>query len=51
MIGYTPGVMLEGNWSVGLIVDERATAEQEQAIAAIASGQAGGPMAALGPCR
>ena len=49
VVGYTPGVMLEGNWSVGLIVDERATAEQEQAIAAIASGQAGGPMAALGP--
>ena len=22
VVGYTPGVMLEGNWSVGLIVDE-----------------------------
>jgi hypothetical protein len=49
LVGHTPGVMLEGHWSVGLIVDERATAEQEQALAAIASGQAGGPMAALGP--
>jgi hypothetical protein len=49
VVGHTPGIMLEGNWSVGLIVDARATAEQEQAIAAIASGQAGGPMAALGP--
>src|SRR5262245_65651339 len=49
VVGHTPGIMLEGNWSVGLIVDERAAAEQEQAIAAIASGQAGGPMAALGP--
>lgn len=49
VIGRTPGVMADGNWSVGLIVDERASAEQRDAIAAIASGQAGGPMAALGP--
>lgn len=47
VVGHTPGVMGEGNWSVGLIVDERAKAEQEQAITSIASGQAGGPMAAL----
>jgi hypothetical protein len=39
--------MGKGNWSVGLITDERATAEQREAIAAIASGAAGGPMAAL----
>jgi hypothetical protein len=45
----TPGVMVQGNWSVGLIVDERANQEQQQAIAGIASGQAGGPMAGLGP--
>lgn len=49
VVGSTPGVMGQGNWKVGLIVDERASAEQRQAIAAIASGQAGGPMAALGP--
>ena len=49
VVGWTPGVMGEGNWKVGLIVDERASAEQQQAIAGIASGQAGGPMAALGP--
>ncbi len=47
VIGYTPGAMGEGNWSVGLIVDDRASAEQQQALAAIASGQAGGPMARL----
>jgi hypothetical protein len=39
--------MGKGNWSVGLIADDRATAEQRDAIAAIASGSAGGPMAAL----
>jgi hypothetical protein len=49
VVGFTPGVMGEGNWKVGLIVDERASGEQQQAIAAIASGQAGGPMAALAP--
>ena len=39
--------MGKGNWSVGVVVDERATAEQRDAIAGIASGAAGGPMAAL----
>jgi hypothetical protein len=47
VLGYTPEEMGKGNWSVGLIADERASAEQRDAIAAIASGGAGGPMAAL----
>jgi hypothetical protein len=47
VLGFTPEEMGKGNWSVGLIADERATAEQRDAIAAIASGAAGGPMAAL----
>ncbi|MCC6174146.1 MAG: DUF1326 domain-containing protein [Chloroflexi bacterium] len=45
----TPGAMADGNWSVGVITDERGTAGQQQALVSIASGQAGGPMAALGP--
>jgi hypothetical protein len=45
----SPGRMIEGNWSVGLILDERANQEQQQALSAIASGQAGGPMANLSP--
>jgi hypothetical protein len=49
VVGHTPSVMSQGNWSVGVILDERATADQQQAITAIASGQAGGPMAPLGP--
>lgn len=49
VVGQSPGVMGNGNWSVGLIIDERANPEQQQAITAIASGQAGGPMAALAP--
>jgi hypothetical protein len=48
VVGYTPTVMSQGNWSVGLILDERATADQQQALSTIASGQAGGPMAPLG---
>jgi len=47
VVGQAPGVMSQGNWSVGLILDERSTADQQQAITAIASGQAGGPMAPL----
>jgi hypothetical protein len=39
--------MNKGNWSVGLVVDERATAEQRDALGAIVGGAAGGPMAAL----
>src|SRR4029453_7793700 len=45
---HTPGAMIAGNWTVGVIVDEKATTEQREALTAIASGQAGGPMAAGG---
>ncbi len=47
VVGWTPEEMGKGNWSVGVIADDRATAEQRDAITAIASGGAGGPMAAL----
>lgn len=46
---YSPGHMLENKWKVALYVDERATAEQQAALGQIFSGQAGGPLAALGP--
>lgn len=49
VVGQSPGVMVNGNWSVGLITDERASSEQQQALATVATGQAGGPMAALAP--
>ena len=49
VLGLTPEAMGKGNWSVGVVVDERATAEQRDAIGAIASGAAGGPMAGLAP--
>src|SRR2546423_14621255 len=47
VLGLTPEEMGKGNWSVGLITDARATAEQRDAMTAIASGAAGGPMAGL----
>ncbi len=46
---HTPEEMGKGNWSVGVIVDERASAQQKEAVTAIASGAAGGPMSALSP--
>jgi len=47
VVGFTPEAMGKGNWSVGLVTDARASAEQREAITAIASGAAGGPMAAM----
>lgn len=47
VLAFTPEAMGKGNWSVGLVIDERASAEQRDAITGIASGAAGGPMAAV----
>jgi hypothetical protein len=44
-----PGVMAEGNWSVATYIDQRADDKQTEALAAIFSGAAGGPMAAFTP--
>ena len=46
---YSPGAMADGDIKLGLIVDEKANEAQTDAIGAIATGAAGGPMAALGP--
>lgn len=45
----TPGPMGEGNWSVGAYIDERGDAPQREALQAIFTGAAGGPVAAFGP--
>ena len=44
VVAQSKAIMSQGEWVLGVIVDERATAAQADAIAAIASGQAGGPM-------
>ncbi len=49
VVADTPPQMTDGNWNVGLIVDDAATAQQTEALAGIFSGQQGGPMAALAP--
>jgi hypothetical protein len=47
VLGLTPEEMGKGDWSVGVIADDRANPEQRDALTAIASGGAGGPMSAL----
>ncbi|MGM9486014.1 DUF1326 domain-containing protein [Ideonella sp. YS5] len=49
VVMYSPGPMGDGNLTVGLIIDSAASPAQAEAIGAIATGQAGGPLAALGP--
>jgi hypothetical protein len=49
VVGTTPEAMMTGNWSVGVVTDQRAKPEQKDAIVKITSGQSGGPMAALAP--
>jgi hypothetical protein len=48
-IADTPKVMTDGNWRLGLYIDESASDEQAEKLGAVFSGQLGGPMEALGP--
>jgi hypothetical protein len=48
-IADTPKVMTEGNWKLGLYVDDGATDEQFTELVRVFGGQLGGPMAALTP--
>ena len=49
VIADTPKVMTEGNWRLGMFVDEAATDEQVEKLTAVYGGQKGGPMAGLAP--
>ena len=49
MIADTPKVMTEGNWRVGVFVDDTASDEQFEKLVGVFTGQLGGPMAALAP--
>jgi hypothetical protein len=49
MIADTPKVMTEGNWRLGVFVDDTATDPQFEKLVQVFSGQLGGPMAALTP--
>jgi hypothetical protein len=48
-IAETPKVMTDGNWRLGLFIDENASDEQGDKLAAVFGGQKGGPMGALVP--
>jgi hypothetical protein len=45
----TPKVMTDGNWRLGVFIDERASDDQFDKLAKVFGGQLGGPMAALVP--
>ena len=46
-VADTPKVMSDGGWRLGVVIDEAASDEQADALGAVFSGAAGGPMAAL----
>ena len=48
-IADTPKVMTEGNWRLGVFVDEQASDEQAQKLVEVFTGQRGGPMAGVAP--
>jgi hypothetical protein len=49
LVADTPKVMTEGNWRVGVFVDDAATDAQLDQLVRVFSGQVGGPMAGLAP--
>ena len=49
VIADTPKVMTEGNWRLGVFVDEQATDEQADKLVQVFGGQLGGPMGGLAP--
>ena len=49
LVADTPGKMADGNWRVGLLVDESASEEQSAALGPVISGERGGAPAAFGP--
>ena len=49
VVAHTPGPMGQGNWTLAAYIDERADDRQTEALGAIFSGAAGGPMAIFAP--
>jgi hypothetical protein len=49
IIADAPKVMTEGNWKLGVFIDEQADDDQFDKLVKVFSGQLGGPMAALAP--
>jgi hypothetical protein len=49
LIADTPPNMADGNWRVGILIDDGANEEQVGKFGQVLSGELGGPPAALGP--
>ena len=49
VVADTPKVMTDGNWRLGMFIDDGASDEQVDLLAGVFSGQKGGPMAGLAP--
>jgi hypothetical protein len=49
LIADTPKVMTEGNWKLGVYIDDEASEDAFDKLVQVFSGQLGGPMAALAP--
>lgn len=49
VLADTPPVMADGNWRVGLFMDEAASQEQAHKLGAVFSGELGGPMEVVAP--
>jgi hypothetical protein len=48
-VADTPKVMADGNWRLGVFIDQAASDEQAEKLGAVFSGALGGPMEALAP--
>ena len=48
-IADTPKVMTDGNWRLGVFIDDKASEEQAEKLIGVFSGQFGGPMEGLAP--
>src|SRR6476620_8066674 len=48
-VADTPKVMTDGNWRLGVVIDDAASDEQAEKLGGVFSGALGGPMEALGP--
>jgi hypothetical protein len=49
IIADTPKVMTEGNWRLGVFIDDQASDEQEEKLVGVFTGRLGGPMAGIAP--
>lgn len=48
-VAAAPKYMHEGNWKLGVLVDDSASDEQAEAVGKVFSGELGGPMGGLAP--